>query len=116
MIEKTYTEGEMQAMIGAVIYVSEDALMDAVWNALKADANDLRKQQRILRAFRSLRSDATDALAALERVRQEARNAAMEEAREAVRTVDPAAGDSFDDGLEQAIFAIDALKDPPTGE
>jgi len=27
--------------------------MDAVWDALKADANDLRKQQRILRAFRA---------------------------------------------------------------
>jgi type IV secretory pathway TrbL component len=27
--------------------------MSAVWAALKADANDLRKQQRILRAFRT---------------------------------------------------------------
>ena len=31
--------------------VNAEAFMDAVWAALKADANDLRKQQRILRAF-----------------------------------------------------------------
>ena len=32
---------------------SESVFMDAVWDTLKADANDLRKQQRILRAFRA---------------------------------------------------------------
>jgi hypothetical protein len=30
----------------------ESEFMDQVWSALKADANDLRKQQRILQAFR----------------------------------------------------------------
>lgn len=32
----------------------EAALMDAVWAALKSDATDLAKQQRILQAFRAL--------------------------------------------------------------
>ena len=31
----------------------EQAFMAAVWDALKADATDLRKQQRILSAFRA---------------------------------------------------------------
>jgi hypothetical protein len=30
---------------------AQEAFMDAVWAALKADANDLRKQQRIARAL-----------------------------------------------------------------
>ncbi len=30
----------------------EDKFMNDVWDALKADASDLRKQQRILRAYR----------------------------------------------------------------
>lgn len=30
---------------------AKEAFMDAVWEALKADANDLRKQQRISRAL-----------------------------------------------------------------
>jgi hypothetical protein len=33
--------------------VDEATFMDAVWEALKSDANDLRKQQRILAAFRA---------------------------------------------------------------
>lgn len=32
----------------------EEALMDAVWAALKADATDLGKQQRILAAVRAI--------------------------------------------------------------
>lgn len=32
---------------------AEEQFMSAVWDALKADANDLRKQQRILTAFRA---------------------------------------------------------------
>ena len=32
----------------------EEALMDAVWSALKADTSDLGKQQRILIAFRAI--------------------------------------------------------------
>lgn len=31
----------------------EDKFMNDVWDALKADASDLRKQQRILRAYRA---------------------------------------------------------------
>lgn len=31
--------------------LAEEAFMSAVWDALKADASDLRKQQRILKAF-----------------------------------------------------------------
>ncbi len=38
---------------GEALASSESVFMDAVWDALKADANDLRKQQRILRAFRA---------------------------------------------------------------
>jgi len=58
--EKRDTE---RAILGAAIVAldvasvptagSEGAFMDAVWDALKADANDLRKQQRIIRAFRT---------------------------------------------------------------
>lgn len=32
----------------------EEAFMDAVWSALKADTSDLGKQQRILAAFRAI--------------------------------------------------------------
>lgn len=32
----------------------EEAFMDAVWSALKADTTDLRKQQRILAAIRAI--------------------------------------------------------------
>jgi len=39
--------------VRAAMERSEEAFMDAVWSALKADANDLRKQQRILRAYRA---------------------------------------------------------------
>ena len=35
----------------------EEGFMDAVWEALKADANDLRKQRRILEAFRAALRD-----------------------------------------------------------
>ena len=35
----------------------EQAFMAAVWDALKSDANDLRKQKRILSAFRSALSE-----------------------------------------------------------
>lgn len=44
------------------VTVDKEAFMASVWDALKADANDLRKQQRILKAF----------LAALEPVAQPA--------------------------------------------
>lgn len=35
----------------------EQAFMAVVWDALKADATDLRKQQRILSAFRATQPD-----------------------------------------------------------
>lgn len=38
---------------GSGVSGGEAAFMDAVWDALKADASDLRKQQRILKAFRA---------------------------------------------------------------
>jgi hypothetical protein len=37
----------------ALAVTTEEAFMSAVWDALKADASDLRKQQRILNAFRA---------------------------------------------------------------
>lgn len=43
----------VEALEGCGVRVDESAFMDAVWGALKADANDLRKQQRILEAFRA---------------------------------------------------------------
>ena len=36
-----------------VMAVNEEAFMDEVWSALKTDTSDLRKQQRILKAFRT---------------------------------------------------------------
>jgi len=33
--------------------VDEELFIDAVWSALKSDATDLRKQQKILKAFRN---------------------------------------------------------------
>ena len=67
----------MQAMIPAAFVGIEERLMDAVWNALKADANDLRKQQRILRAYRALTP--ADAATAYARALEDARNAALDE-------------------------------------
>jgi len=43
----------VEALEGCCVRVNEAEFMDAVWGALKADANDLRKQQRILKAFRA---------------------------------------------------------------
>jgi hypothetical protein len=44
------------APAGVTVDDQEQAFMAAVWEALKADANDLRKQKRILSAFRSVLS------------------------------------------------------------
>ena len=40
----------------AQVLANEEVFMDETWSALKADATDLRKQQRILKAYRSATS------------------------------------------------------------
>ena len=59
LVSKEYTADEeaiaawntRAPLAEALAVPTEEAFMSAVWDALKADASDLRKQQRILKAF-----------------------------------------------------------------
>jgi Lar family restriction alleviation protein len=49
----TRAPADLRSALEAETIERDQAFMAAVWKALKADANDLRKQQRILAAYRA---------------------------------------------------------------
>ena len=98
-----------QAMLAAAFDGIEERFMDAVWEALKADTNDLRKQQRILRAYRALTP--ADAASALARLLAEAENRILNKALAGIvaRWGKAPAGSNESAGLYDATEIIRAL-------
>lgn len=74
----------------------EEAFMDAVWSALKADTSDLGKQQRILAAFRAIPSIGPAAI----------REAALREAADKLVHVGYPNTDDEADGPVAVILAL----------
>lgn len=82
----------------------EEAFMDAVWAALKADATDLGKQRHILTALRAI--PAIDPAAIREAALREAAALMFEDLW---ITADNDREEGYDEGLSAAHYAILAL-------